>query len=175
MYSERCTSIYVYCLSIINPFIYPTKQSRRVDAPDRSDFVHPLAGLLESFALLLIDFVKTLDGHLASLGVGHAEHVVSLDSSINTTVARDWFSKCHDFLLGVLWRAAVESSDCFLLSLRGNHILSCCDQRLSEFFLSLQMLFLLFKGFLGRLASIECILFRSEDWLFKNATISLTI
>ena len=48
---------------------------------------------LQSFALLLLNACETVLGSLASLGVGHAENIVSFDSAVNTAVAWDWLSE----------------------------------------------------------------------------------
>ena len=50
-------------------------------------------GHLQSLTLLLLDASKTVLRALASLGVRHAEHVVSLNTAVNTLVPRDWLSQ----------------------------------------------------------------------------------
>lgn len=62
---------------------------------------------LQSLALFLLDAGKTVLCSLAGLRVGHAEHVVSLDSAVHTRVARDWLAQlvAPHFLL-----VAVEGS-----------------------------------------------------------------
>ena len=132
----------------------------------------PLACLSQSFTLLNIDLSKTLDSHLASFCIGHTEHIIGLNSSINTAVARNWFSKRLDFLLWILRWNTVKSGDGFCLRLWSDNLLSSCNKRLSIVFLSFEMSFLFFKCFSWRLISIECILFGSENWLLKIINIS---
>ena len=68
-----------------------------------SEFVVPLAGLLESFTLLLVDFAKTFTGHLARLSIRHTEDIISLNSPINATVAWDWLSEWQDLFVLLWW------------------------------------------------------------------------
>lgn len=65
-------------------------------------------GHLQGLSLLLLDARKTVLCSLASLGVGHAENIVSLDSAVNTGVAGDGLSE-HK-ALGLLLDT-VEGSD----------------------------------------------------------------
>ena len=65
-------------------------------------------GHLQSLALLLLDAAETVLCSLAGFGVGHAEHVVSFNSTVHTGVAGDGLSK-HKALRFVL--DAVEGSD----------------------------------------------------------------
>lgn len=130
-----------------------------------SDLVNPLAGLSESFALFLVDLIKTLDSHLARFSISHTEHIVSLNSSINTAVAGDWLSKLHHCLCWVFFRNTIESSNCFCFRLGSNRILFSLNQGLSESFLCILICFLLLKGLLWRRTSVKCIFLRCKNWL----------
>ena len=75
----------------------------------------PHGGLLKSLALLLINFAHAFSGHLSGFGVGHAENIICLDSSILSAVTGNWLTKLLDFLGWSLSLDSVESS----LSFRG--------------------------------------------------------
>jgi hypothetical protein len=69
---------------------------------------------LEGISLLLLDAGKTVLCSLASLVVGHAENVVSLDSAVNTGVAGDGLTE-HEALW--LLADAVEGGDSLVVVL----------------------------------------------------------
>ena len=71
-------------------------------------------GHLQSLTLLLLDAAETVLGSLASFGVGHAEHVVGLNSTVHTGVTRDGLAE-HKALRLIF--NAVESSNGLLTSL----------------------------------------------------------
>ena len=81
----------------------------------------PLASLSEGLALLLFNFVHGLLGHSSGFGVGHTEHIISLNSSVHSTVAWDGLTKFGDLLSLLRWIDTVESIDStlFILSLDG--------------------------------------------------------
>ena len=79
---------------------------------------------LEGISLLLLDAGKTVLCSLASFGVGHAEHVVGLDSAVNTGVAGNGLSE-HKALW--LLADAVEGGDglvVVLVSVVSNGVIS---------------------------------------------------
>ena len=70
---------------------------------------NPLACLSECLALLLVDFVHAFLSHSSGFSVGHAEHVISLHSSVDSAVAWDGLTE-FGHLLGLnRWVNAVES------------------------------------------------------------------
>jgi len=132
-----------------------------------SEFVVPLAGLLESFTLLLVDFAKTFTSHLACLSICHTEDIISLNSPINTTVAWDWLSEWQDLFVLLWWSNLEESMTCFILSLRLDNLLASSNQSLTVILLSIQISLFLNKSVLWNLSTVKCILLGSENWLLK--------
>ena len=66
-------------------------------------FRNPLAGLSKGFRLLVVDALLGFKSHSSGLGEGHAENVVSLDATADSTVAGDGLTKVQcdvDILLG---------------------------------------------------------------------------
>ena len=100
-----------------------------------SSFVDPLAGLSESFTLLLIDFAQRLNGHLAGLSVSHTKHIVCLDSSVYTAVSWNWLTKLLYQRLCFGWADTKESGTSLGLRLWGSDSCFCSHNSLSISFL----------------------------------------
>ena len=127
----------------------------------------PFAGLAESFTLFLFNFSKTFDSHLSGLSISHTEYIVSLNSSVDTTVAWDWFSQGFDYLIGFSWLNTVESGAGLLSGLWIDDLLSGDNESLSVGLLCIELSLLLLQGGRWSFAAEESMLLRSKNWLLN--------
>lgn len=127
----------------------------------------PHARLLEGFTLLVVDFAKTLGGHLARLCISHTEHVISLNSPVYATVAWDWLAEWQHGLCWLWWSDLEEGGCRFIFGLWLDNLLSSGDECLTIVLLSIQI-GLLLSNSLGRcLSAVECVFFGGKNWLLK--------
>ena len=131
----------------------------------------PHACFPKSFALLLVHFAKTIASHLASFGISHTEDIIGLDSTINTTVTRNWLAEWLDNMFWFWWRYLEECCASLCFSLRLNNLLTSSNKSLSVILLSLQIRFFFSQCLSWSLTSIECVFLRCKNWLLRVKTI----
>lgn len=127
----------------------------------------PHARLLKGFTLFVVDFAKTLGGHLTCLCISHTEHVISLNSPVHATVTWDGLAKWQHGLCWLWWSNLEEGGCGLILSLWLDNLLSSGNECLTIVLLSIQIS-LLFSESIGRCHStVECVFFGGKNWLLK--------
>ena len=127
-------------------------------------FWNPLASFLKGFFSFSINFILTFSSHPSSFSIGHTEHIISLDSAVDTTVTWDWFS---EFLYAFLSWSALHAIESILGSIKGLSTwwyFWCMDGIIIKGLFTV-IFYLLLHGIVWATCAIECMNLGWWNWL----------
>lgn len=125
----------------------------------------PLGGLPKGLALLLVDLGHALPSHSPGLGIGHAKHIICLDSAVAATVAWDWLTELLHLLRWVLGLDTVKCTLCIHGILLLLFVHAQCAQVSCILLLSTNACVFLILNIVGKISSEESMNLAWRNWL----------
>ena len=129
-------------------------------------FWNPFTCFLKSFFSFTINFILTFSSHSSGFSIRHTENIISLDSSVDTTVSWNWFSKSLDTSCLLHWVYSEEwSSSASIWLISGTW--TTCTKRSIIFSLFHIITSLFFNSGIWNWCTIESMNLSWWNWLQK--------
>ena len=125
---------------------------------------NPFTSFLKCFFSFSINFILTFASHSSSFSISHTEDIISLDSTVDTTVAWDWFTESLNLSMLLWWVYSEESGRCTINSLISLWNWRCMDSSII-FILFSSIFSLFFKSCIWSTSAIKRMNLGWWNWL----------